>query len=142
MLAIESLVTSLNSEVLTEFCFVFLFYNDVMYYITCFVFFSYDLLCRNIIVYFSFSFNSLSAFLTFLLDTFLIDEWSSNHYIHVIDSLLLNVCNFFSTYLAFILQGAPVICDFRICDPRHFMIFKKNPKNIIIAIWWILRFPY
>ena len=77
----------------------------------------YNLLCRNIIVYFSFSINSLLAFPTFLMDTFLIDEWNSNHYINVIGSHSLNVCNFFSTYLSSLIQGVPVFCDFRIRDP-------------------------
>ena len=75
-----------------------------------------NLLYRNILMHFSFSFNSLSAFLTFLLDTFLFDEWNSNQYINVIDSLLLKVWNFFTTYL-FLLQGVPVFRNFSIRGP-------------------------
>ena len=56
-------------------------------------------------------------FPTFLMDTFLIDEWNSNQYINAIDSLLLKVFKKISPYLLSLLQGVPVFRNFSIRGP-------------------------
>ena len=86
------------------------------------------------------------AFPTFLMDTFLIDEWNSNQYINAIDSLLLKVFKKISPYLLSLLQGVPVFRNFSIRGPAilwfisdtyfvncHFVFFQWLQMKLIFG---------